>query len=79
MDDLEADVERLNRSDGSFLARIMLGGLFARYGRDRVRTELLRQAEANGVIAIAASPRWYQPRKSHAQHITDEGVPRARC
>ena len=61
MEDLEADVERLNRTDRSFLARIMLGGLFARYGRDRVRTELFRQAEANGVISIAASPRWYRP------------------
>ena len=69
MEGLEADVERLNRTDGSFLARIMLGGLFARYGRDRVRTELLRQAEANGVISIAASARWYQPRTVPARHV----------
>jgi hypothetical protein len=64
MEDLEADVGQLNRTDGPFLARIMLGGLFARYGRDRVRAELLRQSEANGAISIAASPRWYRRRGS---------------
>jgi hypothetical protein len=44
MEDLEADVKRLNRTDGSFLGPHHVGGLLARYGRDRVRTELLRQA-----------------------------------
>jgi len=66
MEDLEAGVGQFNRTDGPFLARIMLGGLFARYGRDRVQAELLRQAEANGVISIAASPRWHRPRGSGA-------------
>jgi len=34
--DVEKDVVRFNAVWDPFIARIMLGGLFGRYGRDRV-------------------------------------------
>jgi hypothetical protein len=46
------------------VARVILSPLLTRYGRERVRGELMKQAILVGVISIAAAPNWQRPKKS---------------
>jgi hypothetical protein len=59
--DLKSEVRRLNAIGDSFLYRIALTGLLARYGTERVRRALIEEAADAGVISIAAAPGWCQP------------------
>jgi hypothetical protein len=63
---LEKDI-RLFSAAGSdpLVARIILSGLFDRYGRERVRTELIRQASAAGATSIATALNRQRPTNAH--------------
>jgi hypothetical protein len=61
--DVKEDVARINTVGDPFLARIALRGLLDRYGRERVRQELIRQASSAGVVSIAAAADWQRPNK----------------
>jgi hypothetical protein len=61
--DVEKDVARFNAVGDPFIARIMLGGLFGLYGRERVQHELIRQSSSAGVVSIAMAGNWQRPKK----------------
>jgi hypothetical protein len=57
--DIEWDVKQFNAAgEDPLVARIMLEGLFIRYGRERIQQELMRQALSVGVMSIAMAPNW---------------------
>lgn len=62
--DVKKDVARFNAVGDPFIGRIMLGGLFGLYGRERVRQELIRQAGSAGVVSIATAAGWQRPKGS---------------
>jgi hypothetical protein len=61
--DVKKDVARFNAVGDPFIARIMLGGLFSLYGRERVQQELIRQASSAGVVSIATAANWHLLKK----------------
>jgi hypothetical protein len=57
--DIEWDVKQFNAAgEDPLVARIMLEGLFIRYGRERIQQELMRQSLSVGVMSIAMAPNW---------------------
>lgn len=62
--DVKKDVARFNAVMDPLIARIMLGGMFGLYGRERVRQELIKQANSAGAVSIATSPNWQRLKKS---------------
>jgi hypothetical protein len=57
--DVERDVRQFNAAGADpLVARIILCSVLGRYGRERVRQELIRQATSAGVVSIATALNW---------------------
>jgi hypothetical protein len=62
--DVETEARQFSAAGSDpLIARLILTRLLTRYGRERVRDELMKQATSVGVISIAAAPNWAAPEK----------------
>lgn len=66
---VEAEVKRFNTAGSDpLIARIILRGLLERYGRERVRDELMKQAASVGTVSIARATNWQWLDKAPARN-----------
>ena len=75
-EELHAQLERLNRSDG-FSYRVMLAGLLAVHGRKAVVQALVESWSDNVVSIASSSSNWCRrprPRKRQSKGRLDEGT-----